>query len=361
MSKSYFTTGKELAERLRWIADHIAGVGDIYKTYLSVDIQATSHVEAELGSPERLATIDNLAGALGFTTKDVTYEDGTMHRTAGVHGLTVYGKIPRPTEDRRAYLLAELAKLPPAPELVAAAALTPDSPELPDGPHAIADEPKAPFAEVEVVEQAPGSGITLVQVDDSQTWVSHGIGGVAPTWLAGVPVGKRVLVRASFDPTSADWTLTDWVEPADDWCSPRWGNDRTEWEIGDDTCALQQWGNETPADAVARHNKWLHSVLDRPATPLVPAADTISAERVEDKRGIHPDRLAKILARLNALGLPGGATHALIKVLPEFLYATANDLYGSITEFKVGPGDDDMGEARWNTIGYDGNAWSVTR
>lgn len=119
-----------------------------------------------------------------------------------------------------------------------------------------------PFVLVEVVEQSPGRSVTLLQIEDNRTWVAYGVGGHAPSWLADVPEGKAVLVRPAYDSPTGAWTFTDWVEPADDHCAPRWGNEKTEWEIGGDgTCVLPQWGDETPADAVARHNKWLEQVV----------------------------------------------------------------------------------------------------
>lgn len=124
---------------------------------------------------------------------------------------------------------------------------------------------------------------------------------------------------ATVRPTQADGDLDHGINlgptgplSADDHCSPRWGNDKTEWEIGDETCALAQWGNETPADAVTRHNKWLASVLDRPTSdlgPVVPPA--------VDSPTIGPDRIEEILAELFVTR--PSRVEAYVRSLPEFV------------------------------------------
>ncbi len=232
---------------------------------------------------------------------------------------------------------------------------TQDNGDLDYGPNPGPSVGLPPYVTAEVVEQSPGRAITLLQFDDERAWVAYGVGGMAPSWLAEVPVGKALLLRASFDSASVEWTLTDWVEPAADHCSPR-PNDVNNWVIGDDTCAEEHL-SIYPDGAVELHNAWLHSVWARPSVGPAPAtasdlaasfpADphavaamgltptgqlaepvTVSPERVSIRRALE------LCRELNDFPSPGAAD-AHLRSAPEFGRVLNADEHGRVFDAEL--------------------------
>jgi len=347
VSTAYFTNGKELAERLRWIADHVAGVGEIYKTYLSVDIQVTSHVEAELNGPERLATIDALATAVGMTTKDVTYGDGTLHRTASVHGLSVYGKILPPTEDRRAFLLAELAKLdeavpPTVPKLTAEeddelhAALGSAYYNLPD-PAAFVAGMRASQADG-TLDFDPTVAAGLRELEKAEP---DGAESLAP-FCAGRGCGHSVQHHdeahgcmchcrqfVSADPTPVRVSDERVAETADDHCAPYLNTDDGLWSIGDRLCVAGTTRYHlTDEGAIAHHNLALATLVPAEFNPG-------EGERVAE---IRCDEIALTLNQSRANNATQTEIDEYIRALPEFGRVEREDICDEIRVFDLADG-----------------------
>jgi hypothetical protein len=111
-----------------------------------------------------------------------------------------------------------------------------------------------PYVTVEVIEQGRDwTRLSVPSVDIGLTATCYVDNG-SPAWLAEVPLGKRVVVRLAYEqigrgPVRA---FTDWVEPADDYCSPRL-TEGGSWGIGTgDVCPF--FYADSPAEAVAAHN-----------------------------------------------------------------------------------------------------------
>lgn len=280
MATAYFTSGTALAARLREIADQIeAAPSDLSETILTVAFQVSSHSKDEAA---RIATIDAIAAAFGTVAEtdqvgDSYHRDIDYAKGGSRPNLNVFGRVLPPVEVQREELLAQLAQLD---ERIAARPTQTDGTVDHGHTHPGSDAPcYCAITDAELAEQHKPALVavevmrhelarTLVRVYGDRWWVAVGIAGEAPEWLGKVPVGKTALVRADFDKAAMAWVFTDWVEPADDFCSPTL-TDAGDWVIGDDTCA-ESHRAEHPDWAVTLHNAWLHSAWARPTADLGP-------------------------------------------------------------------------------------------
>lgn len=110
-----FTSGATLAARLRELADRVEPVGDLATAALIVRFQFTNHGGGD--DLRRVASVDALAAAFGESPVADSPDNTGVYRYGTDLGnpfTSTYTTLQSGVEERRAKLLAELAKLPPA-------------------------------------------------------------------------------------------------------------------------------------------------------------------------------------------------------------------------------------------------------